>query len=92
MHRFLGVDASSGLVVANKDVVLEDELFKLIPRCADGQGGGGGGGGGGGARLEPAARLRVGCRTLEEREALIRLQARERARRYARIQPTKLSL
>ena len=89
MHRFLGVDASSGLVVANKDVLLEEELFKLIPRCADGQGGGGGGGG---ARLEPAARLRVGCRTLEEREALIRLQARERARRYARIQPTKLSL
>ena len=68
--------------MANKDVVLEDELFKLIPRCADGQGGGGGGGG---ARLEPAARLRVGCRTLEEREALIRMQARERARRYADV-------
>lgn len=68
--KFLGVKASSGLIVADKAVVLEDELLKVLPRSTEGQA----------AVIEPAGRLRLGCRTLDERELLNRLQFRDRAR------------
>jgi len=68
--KFLGVDAASGRIVASKTVVLEDELFRVIPRSTEGHA----------PILEPAGRLRVGVRTLEERAVVNRLQVRDRAR------------
>ena len=68
--KLLGIDAQSGLVVADKASLLPDELFCVYPRSTEGLA----------ALSEAANQLRMDSRSLEERHLQNRIQFRDRAR------------
>ena len=72
--KFIGVDPSTGLIIAAFAEMREDELLKVIPRSMDASA----------PSLEPATSLRVGARTFEERAELNSVQFRDRGRRFKR--------
>ena len=72
--KFLAVDHHTGFVMADKDALMEDEVLPVLPRSTEGQL----------PILEPAGKLRIGSRTLEELDVLNRQQFCDRARNCQR--------
>ena len=70
--KFLGADPTNGLIIAGLAEVREDQLLKIIPRSSMQLP----------PSMAPATSLRVGGRTMEEREVINKLQFRDRTRKF----------